>query len=61
MMKCTRCEGRIFIDRIFSSGFDFEVSCLHCGERKFIPLETPQGKVFEKREKLIARIQNGLA
>lgn len=35
MIKCKRCGGRIFIDRVYSSTNHIEIFCILCGFRKF--------------------------
>lgn len=43
-MKCSRCSGTVFLDRVFTDNKNFETSCLMCGERKFIGKETELGQ-----------------
>ena len=49
-MKCGKCRGRVFLDRVFSDNKNFETSCILCGDRKFIGKETDLGKWLTKKE-----------
>jgi hypothetical protein len=40
MMKCQRCGGRVFIDRVFSQKLHMELFCILCGKRWMINKET---------------------
>jgi predicted nucleic acid-binding Zn-ribbon protein len=44
MLKCNRCKGRVFIDRVFSSYSHLETFCINCGERKFFHNFTEEDK-----------------
>jgi hypothetical protein len=35
MLKCKKCNGRVFIDRTFNSYNHIETFCIICGKRKF--------------------------
>ena len=35
MIKCPKCNGRMFIDRAFSEYSHMETFCIRCGNRKF--------------------------
>lgn len=50
-MKCTKCNGRVFLDRVFSDNMNYETSCIICGARKFIGKETELGQWLTKRER----------
>ena len=39
MMKCQRCKGRVFIDRVFSQKLHIELFCILCGKRWMINKE----------------------
>lgn len=52
MMKCTRCGGRVFVDRVFSQKLHIELFCIMCGKRWMINKDTNRlGKWLENREK----------
>jgi hypothetical protein len=51
-MWCQRCNGRVFIDRVFSQKLHIELFCILCGRRWMINKDTsPLGKWLEKRDK----------
>jgi hypothetical protein len=51
MMKCNKCQGRVFVDRVFSQKLHVELFCMMCGKRWMINKDTsPLGKWIEKRE-----------
>jgi hypothetical protein len=33
MMKCKKCGGRVFVDRVFSQKLHTELFCIMCGKR----------------------------
>jgi hypothetical protein len=52
MMKCERCGGRVFVDRVFSQKLHIELFCLMCGKRWMLNKDTNRlGKWLENREK----------
>ena len=51
MIKCRRCGGRAFLDRVYTDNKNFETSCLLCGDRRFIGRETELGQWIQKVEK----------
>jgi hypothetical protein len=51
MMKCDRCSGRVFIDRVFSQKLHIELFCILCGRRWMINRETNRfGRWLSQRE-----------
>jgi predicted nucleic acid-binding Zn-ribbon protein len=58
MIKCFKCEGRMFIDRQYTTIDHIEIYCMKCGSRKFFhpPSETAEGSWLLKREKLRAKV-----
>jgi hypothetical protein len=52
-MWCQKCNGRVFIDRVFSQKLHAELFCLMCGKRWMINKETSAfGKWLDKKENL---------
>lgn len=52
MMKCGKCKGRVFIDRVFSQKLHVEMFCIMCGKRWMINKDTsPLGRWIERKEK----------
>jgi hypothetical protein len=49
-VKCRRCNGRVFLDRIFSDNKNFETSCILCGDRRFIGKDTEDGRWLAEQE-----------
>jgi predicted nucleic acid-binding Zn-ribbon protein len=49
-MKCKRCNGRLFLDRVFSDNKNYELSCIQCGDRKFIRKDSELGQWLTKKE-----------
>ena len=51
MMTCQRCNGRVFVDRVFSQKLHMELYCLLCGRRWMVNKETSAfGKWLDQRE-----------
>ena len=40
MMTCGKCNGRVFVDRVFSQKLHVELFCIMCGKRNMINKET---------------------
>lgn len=52
MMKCSKCKGRVFVDRVFSQKLHVELFCIMCGKRWMINKDTSTlGKWLEQLEK----------
>ena len=39
-MKCKRCKGRVFVDRVYSQNLRVEFFCIMCGKRWMVKKET---------------------
>jgi len=50
-MKCRRCSGRTFLDRVFSDNKNYETFCILCGDREFINKDSRFGQWLHKHEK----------
>ncbi len=51
-MKCSKCKGRVFVDRVFSQKLHVELFCIMCGKRWMINKDTSTlGKWLEQLEK----------
>ena len=51
MMRCQRCSGRVFIDRVFSQKLHIELFCILCGRRWMINRELNRfGKWLDQKE-----------
>ena len=52
MLKCLKCKGRMFLDRIYSSPMHLESYCMLCGSRRFFnpPNSSEEGRWLLKKE-----------
>lgn len=51
MMKCIKCGGRVFVDRVFSQKLHIELFCILCGKRWMIHKENSRfGKWLDIKE-----------
>jgi hypothetical protein len=51
MMWCQRCNGRVFIDRVFSQKLHIELFCIMCGRRWMLNKDTNRlGRWLEERD-----------
>jgi hypothetical protein len=51
-MKCGKCSGRVFVDRVFSQKLHVELFCIMCGKRWMINKDTSTlGRWLEQLEK----------
>jgi hypothetical protein len=57
MISCTRCKGRMLIDRQYSSIAHLEIYCITCGRRKFFhpPSNSKEGSWLLQKEILRAK------
>lgn len=50
-MWCKKCNGRVFIDRVFSQKLHIELYCIMCGKRWMINRESSKlGKWLDQKE-----------
>jgi hypothetical protein len=50
-MWCSKCNGRVFIDRVFSQKMHIELYCVMCGKRWMINKETSAfGRWLDQKE-----------
>lgn len=56
-MDCKRCNGRVFLDRVFSDNKNFELYCILCGDRSFVSKGTEFGQWLNNMEnkRMLAR------
>jgi|APGre2960657373_1045057.scaffolds.fasta_scaffold00019_15 hypothetical protein len=56
-MKCTKCKGKVLVDRQFSTSEHLEVYCIICGKRKFYhpPDSSKEGSWLLSQEKTRAK------
>jgi hypothetical protein len=51
-MWCSKCNGRVFVDRVFSQKLHVELFCIMCGKRWMVNKETSVfGKWLEKADR----------
>lgn len=57
MVKCFKCNGRMFVDRQYTSSNHIEIFCISCGDRKFFhpPHETSEGRWILQKEISLAK------
>jgi len=58
MLMCKKCEGRVMVDRAYSSMDHIETYCIRCGERKFFHPPTATGEGMWILQKEILRSKN---
>jgi hypothetical protein len=56
MMKCKKCTGRVFVDRVYSQALRVELFCIMCGKRWMIKKDTNKfAQWIAKRELAVAK------
>ena len=57
MIYCNKCEGRMFVDRQYSSMIHLETYCIRCGSRNFYhpPSDSREGLWLLNLENLRAK------
>lgn len=58
MILCKKCNGRVFVDRQYTTLDHVETYCVRCGNRNFLrpPSESEQGRWILQKEKYRAKI-----
>lgn len=52
-LLCVKCDGRVFLDRVFSEKMHVELFCVECGKRWMLDkLANPLAEWVLKREEL---------
>ena len=46
MIRCSKCEGKVFVDLTFTDNKNYEAFCLRCGKRWFVGKNHPLHTVF---------------
>jgi len=55
-MWCKKCNGRVFVDRVFSQKLHMELFCVMCGKRWMINKETSAlGKWLDAKDVLFKK------
>lgn len=44
MLWCKKCQGRIFLDSVFSENNHYEFFCIRCGKRPMVSKESVFGR-----------------
>lgn len=44
MIRCIKCNGRVFVDRVFLTEQHLELYCLLCGKRETYPHPDSKGR-----------------
>jgi len=57
MLVCSRCSGKMFVDRQYTSSIHLETYCIRCGNRKFFhpPSDSREGRWILQTESLKAK------
>lgn len=57
MLKCYKCNGRVFVDRQYTSYDHIETFCVSCGNRNYYhpPQNSSEGRWILQKEILLAK------
>jgi DNA-directed RNA polymerase subunit RPC12/RpoP len=47
MIKCIKCSGRVFVDRVYLSNDHLELVCINCGKRDMFHPPEKFGKLIQ--------------
>jgi hypothetical protein len=50
MIKCNKCTGRVFVDRVYSQNLRVELFCIMCGKRWMVRRDNRFGSWIAKLE-----------
>ena len=53
MLKCKKCKGRTFVDRVYSQNLRVELFCIMCGKRWIIRKDNRFGAWIAKQEQKV--------
>ena len=48
MIKCNKCQGKVFVDLTFTENTAYEAFCLRCGKRDFIGKRHPMYNIVSE-------------
>lgn len=55
-MRCQKCQGRVFVDRVFSQKLHMELFCIMCGKRWMVNKDTNAfGRWLEQKDREYAK------
>ena len=49
-MKCKKCKGRVFVDRVYAQNLRVELFCIMCGKRWMVKRENRFASWIAKNE-----------
>lgn len=52
-MYCGKCSGKVFLDRTYTDNKNYEVFCIKCGKRTFVPRNNRFGRWLYEKEVLL--------
>ena len=52
MLKCKKCKGRVFVDRVYSQNLRIELFCVLCGKRWMVKRDNRFGAWLAKNEEV---------
>lgn len=50
-LHCSKCDGRVFIDRAYSNQGNLELFCIRCGKRWELHKDHPAAVIINRLEK----------
>jgi hypothetical protein len=53
MLKCKKCKGRVFVDRVYSQNLRVELFCIMCGKRWMVKKDNRFGAWVAKKEEQV--------
>lgn len=56
ILKCEKCSGRNFLDRSTLLDEKLDLVCINCGNRKYIEVNGPTGRIIMRLEKARAKV-----
>jgi hypothetical protein len=61
MIKCKKCKGKVFVDRVFSSIDHLETFCINCGKREMYHPPSKFGQItwLAEKEAVLSKTRNG--
>jgi len=53
MLKCKKCTGRVFVDRVYSQNLRVELFCIMCGKRWMVKRDNRFALWVAKKEETL--------
>ena len=61
MLKCKKCSGRVFVDRVYSQNLRVEFFCIMCGKRWMVKKDLNRFATWVAKQEAIVQHAYGIS